>query len=135
MAKGRRFPLLEARLRKGLKQTDMGKVLGISGSSYGAYETGAREPDFGTCVAIGRILDQPTEVLFTDLIDSETIKGQTPMTESEIVHALKITALNLEHAIDLRDRGFPVADDYIKESIHRFLYLLAEWKRISGRSA
>ncbi len=49
--------LKELRLEKGLSQQKLGEMLGFCNQTVSFWETGSREPDLDTLVAIARFFD------------------------------------------------------------------------------
>ena len=49
--------LREARKNHGLSQKELGKLIGVSGSMIGQYETGQRKPKISTIIRIASVLD------------------------------------------------------------------------------
>lgn len=47
----------EHRLKMGLTQEEVSKMLGISQVAYGRYELGLREPKFSLIIKISQVLD------------------------------------------------------------------------------
>lgn len=82
--------LVAARKAKGLTQRDMARMLGVTTSAYGLYEMGARKPDIAAAVSISRLLEQPIEVLFAELIDNRALdrcgEDQKEVDSLEVLH-------------------------------------------------
>jgi transcriptional regulator with XRE-family HTH domain len=55
--------LKELRLAKGLKQSDMAKLLGVAKSTYSMYESGLRTPTIPKAKEIAKILDVSVDYL------------------------------------------------------------------------
>jgi transcriptional regulator with XRE-family HTH domain len=56
--------LRELRLKKGKTQAEVADDLGISLSTYGAYETGARKPKVNGMIAIAKYYKRRIEAIF-----------------------------------------------------------------------
>ena len=65
------------RLRKerGLSQDQLAKILGVSRSTVGMYETGKREPDFESCEAIADFFN----------VDMDYLIGRSPVQRKSVV--------------------------------------------------
>lgn len=68
--------LRELRTNKGLKQSDLAKILSISTSRYGQYETGRRSPDYNLLIQIADFYNVSIDYLLgrTNVIKPENIE-------------------------------------------------------------
>lgn len=72
--------MLVARMRKNLKQSEMGKILGLTQPSYSDIETGKREVTISQLYAIANALD----VSIAWLLDLENLNGLTDADQLKI---------------------------------------------------
>lgn len=73
----------EFRLRKGLKQKQLGKMIGVSESTISLYESGNREPDTKTWLRLADILGATVD----ELIGRET--DTAPQEDDDLVREVK----------------------------------------------
>ena len=95
-------------MNNGLKQSDLAKLLSISTSSYGQYETGRRSPDYKLLIQIANFYNVSIDYLLgrTNVIKPENID------ENDLLAKLN------------------TADSETKASVEQFLnYLLYEKER------
>ncbi|MDY3874997.1 MAG: helix-turn-helix transcriptional regulator [Megamonas funiformis] len=100
--------LKELRMNNGLKQSDLAKLLSISTSRYGQYETGRRSPDYKLLIQIANFYNVSIDYLLgrTNVIKPENID------ENDLLAKLN------------------TADSETKASVEQFLnYLLYEKER------
>ena len=100
--------LKELRMNNGLKQSDLAKLLSISTSRYGQYETGRRSPDYKLLIQIANFYNVSIDYLLgrTNVINPENID------ENDLLAKLN------------------TADSETKASVEQFLnYLLYEKER------
>ncbi|HFL2571702.1 transcriptional regulator (plasmid) [Clostridioides difficile] len=81
--------LKELRLKKKLKQSELGKEIGISASTIGMYEQGRRFADQSTLIKLAQYFDVTTDYLLgfseTNYSVNSTIAGLSPIREDEII--------------------------------------------------
>lgn len=100
--------LKELRMNNSLKQSDLAKLLSISTSRYGQYETGRRSPDYKLLIQIANFYNVSIDYLLgrTNVIKPENID------ENDLLAKLN------------------TADSETKASVEQFLnYLLYEKER------
>ncbi|MCC0662526.1 helix-turn-helix domain-containing protein [Clostridioides sp. ZZV15-6383] len=81
--------LKELRLKKKLKQSELGKEIGISASTIGMYEQGRRFADQSTLIKLAQYFNVTTDYLLgfseTNYSVNATIAGLSPIREDEII--------------------------------------------------
>lgn len=81
--------LKELRLKKKLKQSELGKEIGISASTIGMYEQGRRFADQSTLIKLAQYFNVTTDYLLgfseTNYSVNATIAGLSPIQEDEII--------------------------------------------------
>lgn len=81
--------LKELRLKKKLKQSELGKEIGISASTIGMYEQGRRFADQSTLIKLAQYFNVTTDYLLgfseTNYSVNSTIAGLSPIREDEII--------------------------------------------------
>ncbi|MDI0267210.1 helix-turn-helix domain-containing protein [Clostridioides difficile] len=81
--------LKELRLKKKLKQSELGKEIGISASTIGMYEQGRRFADQSTLIKLAQYFNVTTDYLLgfseTNYSVNATIAGLSSIREDEIV--------------------------------------------------
>lgn len=65
----------QLRKERGLSQDQLAKILGVSRSTVGMYETGKREPDFESCEAIADFFN----------VDMDYLIGRSPVQRKSVV--------------------------------------------------
>lgn len=100
----------ELRLKKGLKQTDVSRVLSISVQSYSAYENG-REPNYETLIKIAKLFDCSVDYLL----------GLEEFPNKEDENKL----LTLEELFDLPEE-LGDCNDYLVKALPLFINLVNE---------
>ena len=81
--------LKELRLKKKLKQSELGKEIGISASTIGMYEQGRRFADQSTLIKLAQYFNVTTDYLLgfseTNYSVNATIAGLSSIREDEII--------------------------------------------------
>ena len=104
----------EARLAKGMSQTDLGDALGLSFQQVQKYEKGTNRIGSSRLWEICKVLDQPITFFFEDL---------SPGTATAPKPALSSRAIKLAKEID------EISDDTVKT---HFLRLIRSYAKSSG---
>lgn len=101
--------LKQLRKEKGLSQRDLAKLLNLSHSAIGLYETGKREPDFKTLKLLSRFFNVSTDFL----IGNEDIPGkrETSATSKEELEYLEF----YRSLDDAEKRKFEIIKPLIKD--------------------
>ena len=79
----------QLRKERGLSQDQLAKILGVSRSTVGMYETGKREPDFESCEAIADFFNVDMDYLLGKTLTAnqalEHKEKSTPQTERDVL--------------------------------------------------
>lgn len=111
----------QLRIASGLTQNEMAEKIGISRSTIGMYETGAREPDFETLEKIADFFNVDTDYLLgrsnKTTILPETIGQYSSLTHrdtKDIEKILDMTRAQLENQEGLMFDGDPASPEAIE---------------------
>lgn len=95
------------RQRKNLKQSELGELLGLSGSAVGSWEREVRQPDLETVGRLARELDVSTDYLLglTDEVSQENGRAtdlRTFLHDSEVMFAgIHLSERDKERIMDI----------------------------------
>ena len=111
----------QLRIASGLTQNEMAEKIGISRSTIGMYETGAREPDFETLEKIADFFNVDTDYLL-GRSNKTTILPETIVQYSSLTHRdtrdiekiLDMTRAQLENQEGLMFDGDPASPEAIE---------------------
>ncbi len=84
----------EARLAKGLSQTELGNELGISFQQVQKYEKGTNRIGSGRLWAISRILGTPVSFFFEGLSTEDSAPEDHPLSRGTIKAAKELSEIN-----------------------------------------
>lgn len=84
----------EARLAKGLSQTELGKELGISFQQVQKYEKGTNRIGSGRLWGISRILGTPVSFFFEGLMDDDEDPEGHPLSRGTIKAAKELSEIS-----------------------------------------
>ncbi len=109
----------DLRIKKGLTQEELGKMLNKTKNNISQYETGKREPDNNTLLKLSEIFNVSIDLLLGNDVLSILDEPELSLHEQ---YANKITKL-------LEDEGLEYTEDAINEIIDYSKYILSKKKK------
>ncbi|KKB75320.1 MULTISPECIES: helix-turn-helix domain-containing protein [Bacillus] len=121
--------LKEAREKKGLKQIEAAKKLGISNGTLSGYERDYRDPDTETLKKMAELYD----VSIDELLGNQVKDDLSPKEEKDIAKRMEQIRNDLMHSDGLSFSGEPMSPEAIESLMEAMEYIERQTKIINRK--
>ncbi|ATH93217.1 immunity repressor protein [Bacillus glycinifermentans] len=121
--------LKEAREKKGLKQIEAAKKLGISNGTLSGYERDYRDPDTETLKKMAELYD----VSIDELLGNQVKDDFSPKEEKDIAKRMEQIRNDLMHSDGLSFSGEPMSPEAIESLMEAMEYIERQTKIINRK--
>ncbi|KAA6475122.1 helix-turn-helix domain-containing protein [Bacillus swezeyi] len=121
--------LKEAREKKGLKQIEAAKKLGISNGTLSGYERDYRDPDTETLKKMAKLYD----ISIDELLGNQVKDGFSAKEEKDIAKRMEQIRNDLLHSDGLSFSGEPMSPEAIESLMEAMEYIERQTKIINKK--